>query len=397
MNKVKNSLSRLISYCRSKGWEGYDPYDGLNSRIFQRLPLFKNRLSRMAFLQFHKKSPFNLRPLFKVYPGRNPKGTGLFLLAFLHLHEMTKNQDYLPLLKKFINWLKQDISPGYSGACWGYNFPWQSRAFFLPSNTPTVVNTSFIGRAFIRAYEVLEEKSYLDTARSACQFILKDLNRRESAHGVCFSYSPQDRYFVHNATALASSLLALTYQKTGEENLAQIAQKSIRWVVDNQNSDGSWAYGEDPVAQKTGTDNFHTGFILESLQLYMDATGDTQYRQNLKKGLRFYQQNFFAPHFTSRGQIEYFQTKYFPHKTYPLDIHCAAQAVITLVKLRKSGADMDLCDKVIHWMMDCFQDEKGFFYYQKNPLYTNKIPYMRWSQAWTLLALAAYLSYGQQS
>jgi hypothetical protein len=33
----------------------------------------------------------------------------------------------------------------------------------------------------------------------------------------------------------------------------------------------------------------------------------------------------------------------------------------------------------------------GYFYYQIQPYYKNKIPYMRWSQAWMLLALATLL------
>lgn len=383
MKQLSDSINRLTEYCQSQRWVGYDPYDGLNSKFFQSLPFFnKNKLFRMAFLQLHKRSCINLRPLFQVPKGRNPKGIGLFLLSYLRLYQMTRDENYLPPIHQFIRWLKEDISSDCSGAAWGYHFPWQSRAFFLPPYTPTVVNTSYIGRAFLQVFRTLGNKDFLQTARSACTFILKDLNRKEDLQSLCFSYSPRDRYFVHNATALASSLLALTYRETQEKTLLQHAQKSISCVASHQREDGSWPYGEDPVAQKTGTDHFHTGFILESLKIYRDATGDTRYQKNLQKGLEFYQKNFFL----SEGQ-----TKYFPKKTYPLDIHCASQAVLTLVKLQDSGADTILCDKVVRWMICRLQDKKGFFYYQKTPLYTNKIPYMRWGQAWALLALVNYL------
>ena len=36
-------------------------------------------------------------------------------------------------------------------------------------------------------------------------------------------------------------------------------------------------------------------------------------------------------------------------------------------------------------------DRQGYFYYQVLPFWTNKISYMRWSQAWMLLALATLL------
>ncbi len=44
---------------------------------------------------------------------------------------------------------------------------------------------------------------------------------------------------------------------------------------------------------------------------------------------------------------------------------------------------------IAEWTIKNMQDEKGFFYYQKWPMVTNKIPFIRWSQAWMLLALAS--------
>jgi len=37
------------------------------------------------------------------------------------------------------------------------------------------------------------------------------------------------------------------------------------------------------------------------------------------------------------------------------------------------------------------QDNSGYFYYQKHKYFTNKISYIRWGQAWMMLALAAPL------
>ena len=46
---------------------------------------------------------------------------------------------------------------------------------------------------------------------------------------------------------------------------------------------------------------------------------------------------------------------------------------------------------VYEWAMKHMWDEKGYFYYQSLPSYKVKISYMRWSQAWMLLALATLL------
>lgn len=43
---------------------------------------------------------------------------------------------YLQKIKFFAEKIHEQISPGYSGACWGYNFDWEARAFFSPRTCP---------------------------------------------------------------------------------------------------------------------------------------------------------------------------------------------------------------------------------------------------------------------
>jgi len=387
---IESVLNKLEYFIQLQGWKGWDPYDALNSDFIKILTFGRKKL-RIAAIQFIRRSPINFRPILGVPKGTNPKGMGLFASAYLSRFEKTKREEYSCKAKKILDWLIKNYSTGYRGICWGYNFDWQSRAFFLPRYTPTVVNTSFIGRAFIKAYDVLGDSKYLRVARSACDFILNDLNRFPNSQSeirnphlpFCFSYSPIDHYYVHNATALASSLLALMYERTGERKLFEIAKRSIQYVASYQREDGSWYYGEDDIAKRTGIDNFHTGFILESLKIYAQATGDKSFDEQIKRGLKFYQKNFFL----SDGA-----PKYYYNKIYPLDIHSAAQSIVTLIQLREYGADMDLCQKVAQWMIKNMQDKQGYFYYQKGSLLTNKIPYIRWSQAWAYYALTYYFT-----
>jgi len=379
----KSIFSKLLFSIERNKYLGYDPYDGLNSPILRFLCFGIPQL-RLCAQQFIKRLPINFRWLLGIKKGINPKGMGLIAMGYLNLYENTKENKYSEKAKAVLNWLKENPAKGYSGYCWGYNFDWQSRAFFLPAGTPTIVNTSFIGRTFVKAYEIFKDKRYLDIARSSCDFILKDLNRFEDGDSLCFSYSPLDHYFVHNATALGSALLAMVYEKTKEEILLENSRKSLKYVAKHQQKDGSWYYGEDRTARKTGIDNFHTGFVLESFKIYASATGDHSFDENIKKGLEFYQRNFFLPD----GAPKYFYNKIYPH-----DIHSACQAIITLIQLKEYGSDIELCKRVYDWMIKNMWDEKkGYFYYQKGKFFTNKIPYLRWSQAWAFCALSIYLN-----
>src|SRR4029078_3149917 len=82
-------------------------------------------------------------------------------------------------------------SDGCSGAAWGYNFDWQSRNFFAPRGTPTIVPTAFAARAFVAAAYEFNDDEYLNTARSVCDFILRDLPRTvDTAAELSFSDAP---------------------------------------------------------------------------------------------------------------------------------------------------------------------------------------------------------------
>jgi len=46
---------------------------------------------------------------------------------------------------------------------------------------------------------------------------------------------------------------------------------------------------------------------------------------------------------------------------------------------------------VFQWAMNHMWDERGFFYYRVLRFFTIRIPYMRWAQAWMLLAMSTLL------
>ena len=371
-------IERLLGYCKSENWEGYDPFDGLNSCMFQSLPILKNsNIARIIFLQLNKKSPVNFRRVLGVPRGRNPKGLGLFLWSYAKLFRLTGNSEYLEKIDSFLDLIEKLKSGGYSGNCWGYNFDWQSRAFFLPKFTPTIVNSSFIGHALLDTYQLTSKERALEMALPISRFILRDLNRDEDSWRICFSYSPLDNVFVHNANLLGSSLLIRLYKFIQEEELKEVALASLAYSMDRQREDGSWYYAETDYQR--WIDSFHTGFNLQSVLYFMEEGFGLEYGAAFNKAVKFYADSFF---------LKNGAPKYYNDRTYPLDIHSAAQALVFFS--RRKGYE-DLKQKILRWTLDNMQDRRGFFYYQKNRFYTNKIPYMRWSQAWALHALTSLM------
>ncbi len=380
-SEVLNRFLSLQKYVEENDFAGWDPYDGLNSKFFQASPLRHSRLARLAWIQLFKRSPINLRRITIVERGHNSKGLALFLAGYLQLQQWKPEEKNLKKIQYLINRLNDIQTPNYSGSCWGYNFDWQARAFFQPKHTPTIVATSYVANSLLSAYEFLKDESLLRLARSACDFILNDLNRTEDKDGdFCFSYSPLDNTQIYNASLLGSKLLLRVYSHTKEELLKEAALRSARYCCKGQKEDGSWSYGTLPFHY--WIDNFHTGFNLECLKDIISYSGEQSLYPYLENGLNYYLKNFF----TEKGE-----SKFYNNKLYPIDIHAPAQLVIVAHQLGIVQEKEDLIKKVIEWTIKNMQDKQGYFYYHIKPRMNSKIPYMRWSQAWMFLSLSMYL------
>ena len=387
---VTESFLNLKRYCESESFKGWDPYDGLNSKVFQATPLKHWDVARLIWIQGFKRSPINFRKLLFVPKAHNAKGVGLFLNGYCNLYRLAQQGeeafgDTNELRNKIIELadLLLDIkSDGYSGACWGYNFDWQARRLFLfPANTPTVVATSFCASALFEAYEITNNEVYLKAALSSANFVLKDLNRSECDGGFILSYSPlKGNDTVYNASLLGAKLLSYCYHYTGDVEYKEAANSIVNAACMGQSNDGSWVYGLLPV--QSWIDSFHTGYNLEALSYYSRYCEDDTYQAHIEKGLDFYLSNFF---------LEDGMPKYYHDKTYPIDIHCPGQLWVTLRSLEKWSENREVCRRVHDWTIENMQDQKGYFYYQLKQGISSKIPYMRWSNAFMFNALSHYL------
>lgn len=375
---------RLWAWCRDRDFAGNDPFDALNSKLFQSTPLRHSRLARLAATQLFKRSPINLRRLALVPPGKNSKAIALFALAALADYRRQRTKEAEVQARQLLNELLSMRLQGWSGAAWGYNFDWQSRMFFAPRGTPMIVPTAFAARALIEASRTFNDDAYLATARSTCAFILRDLRRSvETETEVCFSYSPHADTRIYNASLLAAEVLAGVGGLTGETELCNWAVKATNYVVRRQRDDGAWAYGEH--AAQVWIDNFHTAFVLSSIVRIINNcdAARNNFQDALNRGYKFWRGAFFL----ADGSPKYYHDEF-----YPVDAHAAATAIVALADLRELDDDaLALADRIAHWSIQNLRDPSGYFYYQRRRFLTVRAPFMRWSQAWMLYALARLL------
>ncbi len=379
--EIVNAEEKLRSYCETIDFRGWDPWDALASPLLRHFP-FSLRLPRWAANHLIKISPVNLRPMLGIHRNCFAKGLALFLSGYV-LREKTVPQPHnRAIIQTLQKRLLEKMIPGYSGPCWGTNVPYQTRAFYVPPQTPSLVHTAFAVEALLDLYELEPHDHFLDLAQGACRFALQDLHLRQTPAGISFSYTPVDQTRVINVTALAARMLSRTAKLSGNPDLLVPAQRGIDYVLNQQREDGSWPYGEEPI--HNWVDNYHTGFVLESLVDYAQYAQNDGVHLALTHGMKFYRDRLF---------LENGMPKFSPQSLYPIDGHCLAQGILTFSRLRHLEQEyLPFAQKIALWGIQNFRQPQGYFYYQLRRSWTNRIPYIRWVQAWMFLALNRLLS-----
>jgi hypothetical protein len=381
---ISESFNLLKNYVEAEEFKGYDPYDTLNSFIpFNKLG---NWCSVIA-TQGQKRNPINLRPLLGIKKEINPKAFGLFLQSYSMLYKQTNKREYLIIAKNFYDYLSNNYSVGYSGYCWGYNFPWSSPGEFVEKFSPTAVATGFIVKGLYQYYQVTKDPKVLEIISSAAEFVKKDLYITEIDEGVCISYTTLWRDYCFNASLLAAEILAINYILNNDEESKEISKLAIKWVIRKQTNDGKWNYS---ISRTTGKErkqiDFHQGYIIMSLysiKKILRLNNEFAIDYTIEQALKYYYINQFYKDGISKWRIP---------KTMPIDIHNQSQGIITFCKLNHYSENYRNFAKVIlNWTINNMQDKKsGHFYYRINRTHIHKTSYMRWSQAWLFLAFAYY-------
>ncbi len=376
--ELLKSVLALRSYIHKNNYRGYDRYDGLQSPLFK-WRVLGNRKVRFLAQQLIKRSPVNVRPLLAIPRGLNPVTIGLCLQANVYLQQALPRLEEETLRENthLLSELYRLRSTGYAGLCWGYDFDWESRYSSIPAFTPTVVATGIISNALHEYYLAVGDESGRKMCEECIPFFLEDLNRTPDGDTFCFSYSPHDTQVVFNATMKGARFLAQAYALNGNDELRELARKTVSFVMKHQRSDGAWVYAHKDA--RGWVDNYHTGYILDALQEYIKRTADATFAPRLEKALSFYVHNFFENNTLP---------KLYDKKTYPIDSTSAAQSIITLVNFGR----IDLARNVAMWVVRNFQGKDGHIYFRKYKYHTSRVSFMRWSNAWMYVALSKLLA-----
>ncbi len=390
MNKknIHESADKLLRFIEKEQFKGWDPYDLLNSPVPFR---FFGHMAQAVVVQAGKLLPFNVRPILFVKKGLTPKGLGLLLSAYCNLYKKTNEQKFLDAAHRLYDLLKECRSKGYREYCWGCNFAWANPHAILPKYMPSSVVTSFVCQGIYEYYRICGNEEATQIIESASQYILKYLKQTRTSEGICLSYTEEKGNSCYNASLLSGELLSIQYAISKDNKLVDLIKWIVSYALARQHDDGHWNYSMDSSGKERVQIDFHQGFMLCSLYRICQNMGETPPEVTLaiEKGLRYYRLNQFTDNGRSLWRVP---------KSFPVDIHNQAQGIITFSIL--AGYDetlKDFAQTITQWTINNMQSSKGYYHYRIFKHYTIRTPFMRWSQAWMLLAFSCLPNFDERN
>lgn len=369
----KDIFNSSLRSLKEKYYKGYDPYDILNSKL---IPYNLNHKIGIILTQTNRVCPINFRNILLVSKGYNTKTMALVLTALLNKKKKSSETRFI------LDWLLDNRIKNYTEYVIGFSYNIILKNYTSTPRSPSLIITLFSMYAFIDYWIKSKDNRVLEVILSFERLIENTLPRFEDINTIWFSYNFEKENEIYNATAKVGKFYALLYEITNDDKLLLQIEKILNYLIIKQRGDGSWAYGE----KISYTDGFHTAFVLEAIWHMRKVTDKEKYEIMYKKGLEHYKKYLFK----KNGQPLYFHPKYKPKdiRRYLIetDIRDCAMAIVLFSKIGEKA----LAKKVLDWTIkNMYNHQKGYFYYYKNKLWTNKIEFIRW-QAWMLYALSVY-------
>lgn len=375
---VAEAFLRLERWGWQRRWQGSDPYDGLAATRFV-APLKRTVLGRRLLTQAVKRSPLDLRPLLGIRPQGSAAATALLTSAYA-IQPILPEDETAAKLDSMLETLLDQRLAGYEEPCWGYHFDVQTRVFFYPRGAPNTIATAFAGLALLDAHTRGGGAELLELAATAARFFVRHVPQTQAEGGAFFGYLVGDRTPIHNASMLVAAFLARVADETGSPDLRDRAQRAVDYTLARQRRDGSWPYGELP--HLGWVDNFHSAYVLMCLDVCR-RNGLERCHEALVAGLGYYATAMFLPDGTP---------KYKPDTVYPVDGQCAAEAIrIFALASAVDPTYGELANRSFAYAQRRLTRRDGAYVFQRERLWTNGQPHVRWVEAPFLVALATLL------
>lgn len=391
VEKVRATLLRFVQWLDRFGETSYDHqsfFAGDLGRGAKALYYKKPLLGTLAVAPMIFSEAFvpSARQLFWK-PQRFPIADAHYAMGFAFLSQTLGDEQYYRRAVHFLKALEKSRCPGYAHCCWGYPFNWETRRGTMREGTPLITTVPYVYEAFLQVYQIDGRQEWLDIMQSIAQHVFHDYNDfTTSATASSCSYNPEpgEPGGVINASAYRAFLLTRAGLDFSQEQYLKVAERNLNFVLESQNTDGSWYYSTD--GERDFVDHFHTCFVIKALAKIEALTGNQQCTKAIERGVAYYVTNLFD----DKGLPKPFSRR--PRLTvYRRELYDYAECINTAVLL---NGRFPTLDRILSRVIDdltAWQKSDGSFRSRQLLLGWDNTPMHRWAQSQLFRSLSFLL------
>jgi hypothetical protein len=309
-------------------------------------------------------------------------------MGFAFLSRASGEQPYYRRAVHFLDVLRETRCHGYEHDAWGYPFDWETRSGTMKRGTPLITTLPYVYEAFREVYELDKDEQWRQVMRSIAQHALldyRDIETSPRASSCAYTPSPADPGGVINASAYRAALLMRAAVDFSEAGYSEVAGRTMNFVLDSQNADGSWYYSVE--GQRDFVDHFHTCFVLKALAKLETLAGDSRCTRAIERGVGYYVRHLFDEERRPRPFSRAPRLTVYRHELYD---YAECLNLATLLRGRFSELDA-IRSAVLQDTLDRWQKPDGSFRSRQLLLGWDNLPMHRWAQSQMFRSLAFIL------
>ena len=391
--ELLQTISRFVQWLDGYGENSYDFQTFYASPVGQgaKALYYKNRsLGTMAVAPIIFCEAFvpSARRLFWK-PQRFPIADAHYAMGFAALSQVLGESRYYQRALHFLDVLEATKCSGQQYHAWGYPFDWVGIGGTIKEGTPLITTEPYVYEAFSAVYNIDKQEKWRQILQSLARHVSEDyFDVETSPRASRSSYTPalERSGGVVNASAYRAFLLTKAALDFSEEKYRRQGERNMYFVLESQNTDGSWYYAMDGT--RSFIDHFHTCFVMKALVKIERMTGNPDCTAAIERGIQYYVNHLFD----ERGLPRPFSKA--PRLTvYKRELYDYAECInlATLLRGRFPLLDQRL-ETVVNDIVTRWQRADGSFRSRQLLLGWDNVPMHRWAQAQLFRSLCLLLA-----
>jgi len=383
--------NQLLDRMADRDYRGLDPSIVIHAPRRRRLESiltqtpFVNRVlmsiaSRTFFYGGHR-----VNAMLDVPVKRFAKGMALCVSAYAAMLNECDETDAQSIRNRVGHLFSLIESKRLASGLWAHDCDYAIQGVPVTTRTPNLVTSAFVANGYWDWWQASGSQKYKESFVDIAKRMLDIFPAKQDGETLCFMYTPVTEYHVHNANLLMAEVLAKWQSIDDCANQEGTIKKSLIYSLNDFRESAGFPYAGPPSRNHTA-DNYHTGYVLRSLDAVQrflpDLAAESNVFETIRVGIEFYLKSFIKNKYVWFGEYRMIES------------HSLAESIIFFKVFARfiSSPDRKRLVQAIQntasrlWNDNYFINNTKFL-----PLgirLSDQTDMIRWSQAWMAYALA---------